>query len=326
MRRTDIEVWCLSVVDRVLARQPIEDARVEVKADWPPPEKAARRIAGHANAARGEPVLWVVGLDERGAAIREASGDDIAAWSAQVFSRFDGIAPALTHLVVPTRSAYVVALYFETDRAPFVVRNDVYGQTGAGPVEREVPWRDGTAVRSARREDLLRLLVPLRTLPTLERMWARLSAAPVYDPRGGERLGFQWTATFAFYIVPASEAAIVVPYHRSAMILHLGAATPRVVLDQFSCVPYAPHANGAHASPHLRASHTELLVGGPGAAIGYAYAAELPGVDDPDRLATPELQLIVASAHAGRNVELRAPLHRSAAVDRDGVRRWSWEG
>jgi len=41
--------------------QPIEDTRVEVKAVWPSDSNyAARRIPGHANAAGGESILWLI--------------------------------------------------------------------------------------------------------------------------------------------------------------------------------------------------------------------------------------------------------------------------
>jgi hypothetical protein len=66
MRPIEIEAWVLRVVDQVKKGQPNEDRRVELKAEWiEPPEKAARQIAGHANAARGSNILWIIGLDEK---------------------------------------------------------------------------------------------------------------------------------------------------------------------------------------------------------------------------------------------------------------------
>jgi len=45
----------------------------------------------------------------------------------------------------------VVALYFETEKyAPFVVTNPQ-----GGYIEFSMPWRDGTRLRAARREDLV---------------------------------------------------------------------------------------------------------------------------------------------------------------------------
>jgi hypothetical protein len=64
MRPHEIERWTLNVIDRVNARQPNEDQRVELKSEWIDPYKAARRIAGHANSAHGEPILWLIGVDE----------------------------------------------------------------------------------------------------------------------------------------------------------------------------------------------------------------------------------------------------------------------
>ena len=47
MRLIDVEDWTSSVVESVLAGQPIEDARVELAADWIGPRDAARRVAAY---------------------------------------------------------------------------------------------------------------------------------------------------------------------------------------------------------------------------------------------------------------------------------------
>jgi hypothetical protein len=53
----EIGRWALRAIDQVEAGQPNEDFRVELKSQWPADfQKAARRVAGHANAARSEPV------------------------------------------------------------------------------------------------------------------------------------------------------------------------------------------------------------------------------------------------------------------------------
>ena len=51
-----------------------EDARVELKADWIDESKMARRLAGHANAANGEHVLWLFGVDEKAEKGRRVPG------------------------------------------------------------------------------------------------------------------------------------------------------------------------------------------------------------------------------------------------------------
>jgi hypothetical protein len=49
-----VEAWALGIVSRVKSSQKVEDSRVELKREWPVPEKGARRLAAHANAALGE--------------------------------------------------------------------------------------------------------------------------------------------------------------------------------------------------------------------------------------------------------------------------------
>ena len=117
MKPHQIESWALKIIDRVEANQPIEDFRVELKSDWIPAEKAARRIAGHANASRGAPILWLIGVgEERG--VTGARHEDLADWYAKVKAQFDGWTPQLTDLNIPVEQDTVVALLFETERVP----------------------------------------------------------------------------------------------------------------------------------------------------------------------------------------------------------------
>ena len=75
----------------------MEDDGIEFKRELPSDtQRAARQIAGMANAARGEQFLWVVGVDEATRAIQPVSGD-LAAWWDRVSARFDGEAPVLTN-------------------------------------------------------------------------------------------------------------------------------------------------------------------------------------------------------------------------------------
>jgi hypothetical protein len=92
MRTHEIENWALRAIERVELRQPNEDSRVEIKVEWLEPKRAARRIAGHANALRGEPVLWIIGVDEQSGVIG-ASQNELSTWWEQVKAQFDGPAP-----------------------------------------------------------------------------------------------------------------------------------------------------------------------------------------------------------------------------------------
>jgi len=161
MKTHEIEAWALRAIERVEQHQPNEDSRIELRADWPDHKRAARWIAGHANALRGEPILWVIGVDEdRG--VKGASQNNLPNWWAQVKAQFDGSHPELCDLLVNWKGNTVVALYFETERIPFVVKNPAHGSQNGGPVQREVPWRDGTSNRSATHSDLIQLLSPLQ--------------------------------------------------------------------------------------------------------------------------------------------------------------------
>jgi len=165
MRTSEIERWALNVIRQVERQQPVEDSRVELKSAWPTDHsKAARRIAGHANAARGEHILWLIGVDET-VGVVGADYVEFSNWIRQVESNFDQLSPRAHSLDVPTNSGQtVVALVFETSRAPFVVKNPAYGSRPNDPISLEVPWRDGTSTRSATRADLLLVLSDVSSL------------------------------------------------------------------------------------------------------------------------------------------------------------------
>jgi hypothetical protein len=156
MTTYEIEAWALRAIEHVEKHEPSEDDRVELKAAWIDHEKAGRRIAGHANQVRGEPILWLIGVDEN-KGLMGADENDLATWRPQVKSHFDGPVPRLQSVLVHRSGKTAVALYFETEQRPYVVKNP----TG-GPAQLEVPWREGTAVRSANHSDLILLLSPLQ--------------------------------------------------------------------------------------------------------------------------------------------------------------------
>jgi hypothetical protein len=142
MNSRQIESWALRVIDCVKSGQPNEDFLVELKREWIDKYKAARRIAGHANAARGENILWLIGVDEKQSLVVGAAAAELASWYPAVASFFNELAPRMIPLNIPVDDVIVVALLFETDRAPFVIKNPANGQPGGGAVELEVPWRE----------------------------------------------------------------------------------------------------------------------------------------------------------------------------------------
>ena len=89
------ELLVSDLVQRVLKGEPAEDSRFELKREWIDPQKAARRIAGHVNAAQTPWVAWVLGVDEKKREIFRLESADFADWWSQVSSRFEGGAPDL---------------------------------------------------------------------------------------------------------------------------------------------------------------------------------------------------------------------------------------
>lgn len=205
MNSRQIETWALRVIDCVNKRQPNEDFLVELKREWIPENKAARRIAGHANAARGENILWLIGVDEIEGVIG-VDATDMASWYDQVTSCFNDLPPRLVApLNIPVEGKTIVALLFETARAPYVVKNPCYGQKDGGSVEFEVPWREGTRTRTANRSDLIQLSALLGSLPKVEILESQLNW---HEKISLLELGLQ------LYIIPKNTERLVIPFHK----------------------------------------------------------------------------------------------------------------
>jgi hypothetical protein len=269
MRKHQIENWALSVIERVESGQPNEDFRVELKSQWLDPQKAARQIAGHANAARGEPILWLIGVDQKNGVIG-ANQIELADWYAQVKAQFDGLAPELVDLNVPVKGTAVVTLFFETDRAPFVVKNPAYGSSGGGSVSLEVPWRENTSTRSATRSDLIRLLSPLQKVPSFELLTGELVVQKMNI--GGKSIEetWQWTLTLKLYVVPKNIDRVVIPFHQCNAWLEIVGWLPRTHFPGVSLSPLYSRVSKfsrERALPQsltIKGTNTEVLIDGPG--------------------------------------------------------------
>lgn len=155
--------------DRVKAKQPNEDSLVELKSKFVEPREIARSIAGHANAARGQRILWIIGLDED-AGVIGADMTELANWYPQLRAEFDGAAPELVFdkCVANVDDRTLVALLFDTTLAPYVIKNPKRGEAKSGPIDLEVPWRQGRRTMSAKQEHILRILTPLEFTPNYE--------------------------------------------------------------------------------------------------------------------------------------------------------------
>jgi hypothetical protein len=273
MRLFDLEAWILSVVEITIAGQLPEDSRVELKSKWPDPKKAARRLGGHANSCQADHVLWIIGLQE-GVGVVRLEPEDIARWFSEVARQFDGVAPDLQDLMVPTSSGPVLGLLFSTVRRPFVVVNPSFGSVSGVVVEREVPWREGTRIRSAQRSDLINVLASSVASPHLEvlRVRAKLVKSPGRERSPGTHLQeiqyephFAWTLTIQLYVTPRQQELLVFPVHRTSLLLRVRDSQKVMKRLQYS-VQFLYYGSGStKADSHtISRTSTEALINGPG--------------------------------------------------------------
>lgn len=255
----------MKVIDRVKSKNPKEDFRVELKTEWPEPQKAARQIAGHANAARGEPILWLIGVNED-KGVTGASQKELANWFTAVQSEFDSVAPSVIDLNIPVDELIIVALYFDTDRAPYVIKNPLFGNEKGGPISFETPWREGTSTRSARRADLIKMLIPVISLPEVEILGGELILSTY------KQANWYWKLNLETYITPHIGYPCILPFHQCEASLELPGVIQSTSFDTVRLIP--PYKFKASTSKgyldrepdSLTIAHTrsEAIIEGPG--------------------------------------------------------------
>jgi hypothetical protein len=268
MRKSNIENWVLNIAERVENNQPIEDFRIEVKSVWPKDYyKTARQIAAHANSARGESILWIIGLDEKIGFVG-VSPQELSSWWPQIYCMFDeNIYPNLIDLNIPYKDKILVALFFETDRAPFVVKN----QEGKIP-HTEVPWREGTSTRSAHRSDLIKILVPYQELPVFDLLEGELN---LVDSLKKEESHYSFDLNFEYYVTKLTNALNVIPYHKCNIEINWDGQNAFPSLERIKLTPpLKPHHIGVNLADRLRRpdvdsltmdyTNSEVLISGPG--------------------------------------------------------------
>jgi len=264
MRANDIENWALDIIERVVSQQPVEDSRVELKSEWPKEHhKAARQIAGHANAARGEPILWLIGIDEKEATVTGADYTEISNWKQSIEACFNELAPTLVHINVPYKGKTVVALLWETDRRPFLVKNPK-----GGPISLEVPWRDAASTRTATRMDLLRLLYPVSKIPSFEIIKGYLKISNGERDSVGQML-CRGGLSLDVYIIPGSTERVVIPYHKCEAKVKLVFSELSFNLGNIwfqSSYEYIPILFSSKPSNTIICTGTEAVINGPGMA------------------------------------------------------------
>lgn len=330
MRASEIEYWALTVIDAVKRGDPTEDMRVELKAEWPTnAPKAARQIAGHANAAAGENILWLIGVDEAKGVVGAPFAEQ-STWWPMVQRQFAELAPAMRAVNVPVDGNVAVALLFETDRAPFVVKNPVFGSPDGGSVELEVPWREGTSVRSARRADLIRLLVPAQELPSIEVQDCTLTLSTPNMPSaaGKKDPPDDWTVSWILYIVPASGATVVIPYHYCRMEFEVQGVLPVSALARIHGSDGRPTTVGFSGPMQGRvqeAPRREMIIDRPMEIYLHGYVrspvADEDGLEGTEANVRAELR----PTKSARSVVVRSKLRYKEVEARSlGNKAWTW--
>ncbi len=211
MRIQQVEEKVLRAIDSILSGASVEDSRIECKRNWPTIDKV-RQLAAHANSAQGEPIIWIIGVDKKG---RKVTGFDASVdasdWWPQFEKKFDqSVAPDLLHsvAVTPEDHPQVMALAFDTSRAPYVINLDPGGKT-----QKEVPIRKSTGTRSASRNDLLRILVPLIRLPEVSIIGAELN--PNYNRVANESTGrMEFALSLKLFFTYSGDTPVFLPQHR----------------------------------------------------------------------------------------------------------------
>ena len=183
----------------------VEDQTVECKREWIQIPKMARQLAGLANAANGEEVLWIVGIDDDKRVILGAQAQELANYIPQLHAEYDANCgpELLIHSTIHYDHKTVHALLFDSCSAPYVIkarRNDV---GGTNP-EYEVPFRVGESTITARRQHLLRIFAPASRLPAIEFLHVQASGSD------RSRMGLM----ARMHITTPGGQRVVIPDHR----------------------------------------------------------------------------------------------------------------
>jgi hypothetical protein len=312
LRRIQVEVRARQAVEAVLAGDRVEDDLVECKGDWPT-ERHVRQLAAHANAAGGEPIIWLIGVDEKTHRVIKPRDMDPADWWAVMSKRFDEVFPELLHVTVHIDEAKTVtALAFTTDQSPYVITTG----SDEGRVEREVPIRVATATRSARRHDLLRMLAPVVTVPQAFPIEASLRITQFSEQ---ETVGPMLEATV--FLEHLGDGTIMLPAHQM---------WARVEFDTRS-FPYdlppidgliSQRGEGQPKSFGVQQTRDGVVVSGPGS-LDVLGRWKIEADDFHLISQVPSLQVRLSFGVAGtdRRVELLATLYRTTPAS-ENVIRW----
>lgn len=327
MTPIEIESWALRITAAIQSGRPFEDTRLELKSEFiTDPSKAARRIAAHANSAMGEPILWLIGVDQK-VGVVGTNPIELSNWFAGVKAGFDGIYPPLRDVVIQIADKLIVALQFDTNRAPYLVKNPA-----GGAIQREIPWREGTQTRTATREEILLILQPESPAPRFEILKAQLG------PNGGASMPKAFVGTIESYVVPRNSDRVIFPYHKcTGKIICDG----KIVADGLSVRATAAQAGFGYINASLankpvvslRGSHESLefepdqvVVNRP-SKLHFVFSGMLTDINASD-LSEPVIEITLGLAdESGKACVLTAHLLKKlpGGAGKDGMVGWRLE-
>ena len=266
-----------------------------------PAAAMARRLAGHANWARGQDLLWIF------PGLAPAAVESALLGAA---SLFDGLAPAwlVQRLVLEDGRPGTVAK-IETGRAPFVI--------GASGGRLETPWLEPgeTKPRSATRLDLVRLFTPRAELPQIEILEAALSFYRNTQLR--VRTTFRWSADAALYLIPHETSRLVIPLHRFRAAVELPTAGFMVRATEVNIT-------ADRQSPAVRVTESAVLVEGIGRL--FLFATGTTDRSDLELEGTPA-RLLTEFTPAGADFTVTAAAElRPEKPEEGGTQAARWKG
>ena len=224
MRAAELEARVHSAIEaRRKGQVSAEDDFVECKSEWPDSGKP-RQLAGLANRAAGEPVVLIVGFDDKTGTISSPTSVDPAQWWERLSQGFNQEPPELLrHMRVHIgEEEHVHAYAFATDRAPYVVK-DSQGL--------DVPMRHSTGTRSAYRSELVRMLLPTLLAPRVELLSASLTPTLQESDPQKDEASQEWRGMLTLFFEKVTSDPIMLPTYRMEADLDVrGHSRPAQVL------------------------------------------------------------------------------------------------
>jgi hypothetical protein len=323
MDTSEIDTWTQQVVERLRSGGQLEDRRVELKREWPKADSAqvvrtARQLAGLANANYPEHVLWIVGIDERARQIIGADSVETASWWAAVGSCFDGDPPDLADVVVTVDGCTLVALCFGTTGAPYVVKNPQYGSSGH-VIASEVPWRDGTSVRTIRKQELKALLMPRVVLPDI---LVHSASLDLFRKEGTDgQLATWWNGSMVWSVESLVPKRLTLPVRSMSLVvefLDVGFSAP---VNAF--FRDARELASSDGSPDVRYVGDYIIIDGPGIIETMLMIGNETVPPAADTVAVPAaVTLTMPGPGLASPLIIRADLHPETPTSPGQVGRW----